>query len=107
MSLALGNGFQSIQGVDLSVEMLSACQRLGLNVRREDATEFVRQLPSGAYGIVSAFDFVEHLSRNDALALLRESRRLLRPAGVMLIKVPNGASPTVGECSPTLTTRRC
>jgi hypothetical protein len=77
--------------------MLSACQDVGLNVRREDATEFVQHLPSGAYGIVSAFDFLEHLSRNEALALLREARRLLAPAGVMFIKVPNGASPAVGD----------
>lgn len=97
MSLALRNGFRAVLGVDLSAEMLSACQDLGLDIRRDDATEFVRQLPSGAYGIVSAFDFLEHLPRNDALALLREARRLLGPAGVMFIKVPNGASPAVGD----------
>lgn len=97
MSLALRNGFRAVCGVDLSAEMLLACQELHLDVRREDATEIVHQLPSEAYGVVSAFDFLEHLPRNDALALLRETRRLLRPAGVMFIKVPNGASPVVGD----------
>jgi SAM-dependent methyltransferase len=97
MSLALRNGFRDVLGVDLSTEMLSACRALGLNVRRENATELVHELRSGTFGIVSAFDFLEHLPRNNALALLREARRLLGPAGVMLIKVPNGASPAVGD----------
>jgi SAM-dependent methyltransferase len=97
MSLALRNGYRDVMGVDLSAEMLSACRDLQLDVRREDATELVQQLPSAAYGIVSAFDFLEHLPRNEALALLRESRRLLGPAGVMFIKVPNGASVAVGD----------
>jgi 2-polyprenyl-3-methyl-5-hydroxy-6-metoxy-1,4-benzoquinol methylase len=97
MSLALKNGFQEVFGVDLSAEMLSACEALGLNVRREDATKSVRQLHSGAYGVVSAFDFLEHLPQSEALALLREGRRLLGPTGIMLIKVPNGASPAVGD----------
>jgi 2-polyprenyl-3-methyl-5-hydroxy-6-metoxy-1,4-benzoquinol methylase len=97
MSLALRNGFRPVLGVDLSAEMLSACQELKLDVRREDAIELVHQLPSGTYGVVSAFDFLEHLPRNDALALLRESRRLLASPGVMFIKVPNGASPVVSD----------
>jgi 2-polyprenyl-3-methyl-5-hydroxy-6-metoxy-1,4-benzoquinol methylase len=97
MSLAVGNGFREVLGVDLSAEMLSACEALGLNVRREDATQSVRRLPSGAYGVVSAFDFLEHLPQDEALALLRQARRLLAPAGVMFIKVPNGASPAVGD----------
>ena len=42
-------------------------------------------------------EVLEHLPQNEAHALLRESRRPLRPAGVMFIKVPNGASPAVGD----------
>lgn len=97
MSLALSNGFRSVRGVDLSEEMLSTCRALGLDVRREDAVQFVQNLPSSTYGIVSAFDFVEHLSRDDAFKLLREARRLLQSGGVMFIKVPNGASRAVGD----------
>jgi 2-polyprenyl-3-methyl-5-hydroxy-6-metoxy-1,4-benzoquinol methylase len=97
MSLAISNGFREVLGVDLSDEMLAACQANGLNVCRDDATESVRQLSSGAYGVVSAFDFLEHLPQNEALALLKEARRLLEPGGVMFIKVPNGASPAVGD----------
>jgi 2-polyprenyl-3-methyl-5-hydroxy-6-metoxy-1,4-benzoquinol methylase len=97
MSMALSSGFREVFGVDLSEEMLSACQDLGLNVRQDDATQFVQQLPAEAYGIISAFDFLEHLQQTEALDLLRQARRLLGPAGVMLIKVPNGASPCVGD----------
>jgi hypothetical protein len=68
-----------------------------LNLRRESATDSEGRLPSGALGVVSEFDFPEHLAQNDALALLRGAPRLLGPAGVMFIKVPNGASPAVGD----------
>jgi SAM-dependent methyltransferase len=97
MSLAIESGFGDVAGVDLSAEMLSTCRDLGLSVTCEDATGLVHRLPDGAYGVVSAFDFVEHLPRNQALELLREARRVLAPGGVMLIKVPNGASPSVGD----------
>jgi SAM-dependent methyltransferase len=97
MSLALKCGFTNVIGVDLSAEMLSACEEMGLRIYREDAIACARRLPTGAYGVVSAFDFLEHLRQNDLLELLREARRLLSPGGVMLIKIPNGASPVVGD----------
>jgi SAM-dependent methyltransferase len=97
MLSALRSGVCDVVGVDLSAEMLSACEALGLEVRRDDATESVRHLPSCAYGVASAFDVLEHLDRDEALALLRHTRRVLRPGGVMFIKFPNGASPAVGD----------
>jgi SAM-dependent methyltransferase len=97
MSMALAVGFVNVSGVDQSYEMLSSCRAVNLNVQLRDAVEYVRDLPEASFGIISAFDFVEHLTRATALALLREARRVLRPGGVMLIKVPNGASPCVGD----------
>jgi len=97
MSLAHAMGFRNVLGIDLSAEMLAACREVGLNVRLGDAIEFVDGLSSEAFDIVSAFDFVEHLARNDAFALLRDARRVLRPGGLMFIKVPNAASPHTGE----------
>jgi 2-polyprenyl-3-methyl-5-hydroxy-6-metoxy-1,4-benzoquinol methylase len=97
MSLAHASGFGNVSGVDLSAEMLSACHDAGLNVHQADAVEYVRNVQPDEFGIVSAFDFVEHLKREEALALLRAARRALQPGGVMLIKVPNGASPRVGD----------
>ena len=96
MSLALRNAFREVLGVDLSAEMLSACEALGLNVRA--TTRLIRCVNLlRARTKLYRLDFLEHLPQSEALALLRESRRLLGPAGVMFIKVPNGASPAVGD----------
>jgi SAM-dependent methyltransferase len=97
MTLAHDVGFRTVSGVDLSPEMLSSCREAGLAVTRGDARKYLGQLPDDTCGVVSAFDFIEHLSRNDALALLEDARRVLRPGGVMLLKLPNGASPAVGD----------
>src|SRR5205823_4679103 len=97
MSLAIAAGFRSVLGIDLSSEMLAACRQLGFDVRQEDAVAFIASAPTASFGVVSAFDFLEHLSRDSALGLLREARRIVTPDGVVLIKVPNGASPYVGD----------
>jgi len=97
MSLAHELGFRSVVGVDMSAEMLSACHDLSLDVRQDDATDFVRRMERESFGVVSAFDFLEHLTRNDALRMLRDVRRILKPSGIVLLKVPNGTSPCVGD----------
>ena len=97
MSLARDVGFRTIVGVDMSQEMLAGCRELAFDVRNEDAIDFIRRSAAESFGVVSAFDFLEHIQRNDALRLLRDVRRVLKPGGIALIKVPNGASPSVGD----------
>ncbi|HTV01708.1 MAG TPA: class I SAM-dependent methyltransferase [Luteitalea sp.] len=46
-------------------------------------------LPSGSADIAFASNFLEHLTREDILATLREVRRILRPDGRFLILQPN------------------
>jgi len=97
MSLAQDAGFKRILGVDLSDEMLASCQARGLDVRKDDAMAFITGAPQESFGVVSAFDFLEHLSKSDALDLLRQARRVVKPGGAVLLKVPNGSSPWVGD----------
>jgi SAM-dependent methyltransferase len=97
MSLAREVGFKRILGVDLSDEMLASCQARGLDVRKEDAMAFIKGALPESFGVVSAFDFLEHLAKADVLSLLRQIRRVVTPGGTVLIKVPNGGSPWVGD----------
>ena len=46
-------------------------------------------LPSAMADVVFASNFLEHLTREDILATLREVRRLLKPGGRFLILQPN------------------
>jgi SAM-dependent methyltransferase len=53
------------------------------------STAHVPSLADGTADIVFASNFLEHLSREDILATLREVRRLLKPGGRFLILQPN------------------
>lgn len=53
------------------------------------STSRVEALADGTADIVFASNFLEHLSRDDILATLREVRRLLKPGGRFLILQPN------------------
>jgi SAM-dependent methyltransferase len=53
------------------------------------STSRVDALDDGVADIVFASNFLEHLSREDILATLREVRRLLRPGGRFLVLQPN------------------
>ncbi len=53
------------------------------------STARVESLADGTADIVFASNFLEHLSREDILATLREVHRLLKPGGRFLILQPN------------------
>jgi len=81
------------RGVDASPEMLAVAERIGLAVEIGDAFAVLAKTPSGSLAVVSAFDLVEHFSRDNGFRLLREMRRVLQPGGLALLKLPNAASP--------------
>lgn len=53
------------------------------------STSRIEDLADGAADIVFASNFLEHLSREEILATLREVHRLLKPGGRFLILQPN------------------
>jgi 2-polyprenyl-3-methyl-5-hydroxy-6-metoxy-1,4-benzoquinol methylase len=58
--------------------------------------EFLERAPSASYDVVLAFDVFEHLTRPELLDASREIERILKPGGVLLLHLPNGASPYCG-----------
>jgi SAM-dependent methyltransferase len=53
------------------------------------STSRIAALPNGVADVVFASNFLEHLTREDILATLREVRRILTPTGQFLILQPN------------------
>jgi SAM-dependent methyltransferase len=90
-------GFQNAQGVDLSEEELDVARALGAdNVFQEDALSFLEKAPSSSLGLISAFNFFEHLTKAEILDLLAQIHRVLRPGGLLFAVTPNGLSPFSG-----------
>lgn len=72
-------------GVDLDQAQVTLARSIGLDARLGDATTAIG---ADRYGIIAAFDLIEHLSKNDAVALLLASQRALLPGGALIIQCP-------------------
>lgn len=92
------HGFSS-QGIDLDDDMLSSCRERHLDVQTAEAVSFLKQLPDESHTIVSAFHLVEHIPFDDLQELVKESLRVLKPAGILILETPNPENITVGTSS--------
>jgi SAM-dependent methyltransferase len=73
-------------GVDLSAEAVAFCRARGVTVARAD----VLALPfdDERFDVVTSFDVLYHRWVTDDAVALRELARVLRPGGVLLLRVP-------------------
>jgi 2-polyprenyl-3-methyl-5-hydroxy-6-metoxy-1,4-benzoquinol methylase len=92
LSFASDRGFETL-GVDGSDQMVAAARGMGLNVTKGDALQCLLSQASSSSDVVSIFDVLEHVDRNQGLELLKETERVLRPGGICVLKLPNAASP--------------
>lgn len=89
----------SASGIDQDDGMLSACRSRGLNVQTGDAIVHLKSLPNDSLSIVSGFHIAEHLTLDDVQTLIRESLRVLKPAGLLILEAPNTENLVVGTSS--------
>lgn len=87
------------RGVDLDGGMLQACLDRGLDARAEDALAALRALPGGSQIVISGFHIAEHLPFSELDALIKEARRVLVPAGILILETPNPENLRVGTSS--------
>ena len=88
LELLTEQGF-SAQGIDLDDGMLSACRKRNLNVQTSEAVTFLKMLPDESQVIISGFHLAEHIPFNDLQELVKESIRVLKPAGILILETPN------------------
>jgi SAM-dependent methyltransferase len=90
-------GFRRTTGVELDQEQLNAARPFvhGALVAG-DVLEYLGGCPTASVDLVSAVNFLEHLSKDTLLSLLREIRRVLRAGGSLVAMVPNAVSPFGG-----------
>ena len=93
MSLAREYGYDPVEGVDLSTEMLATASALGLKVRAADVFSEVENTETESCSVVSLFDLLEHFSKEDGFRLLKGIHRILKPGGTLLLKLPKAYTP--------------
>lgn len=76
-------------GVDLDRGMLSACTERGLAVSEKDAITALHELSDESQTIVSGFHIAEHLPFDVLSDLMKESYRVLKPGGFLILETPN------------------
>ncbi len=82
----------AVTGIEAIISLAKAAMQRGHDVRIGDAVALLPTL-DGEFDLVVAFDLFEHLSVNELLDLFANIRRILSPAGKILARFPNGASP--------------
>lgn len=89
-------GHTQLQGLDSSPSQARLAQQLGFNVIQQDATAYLQKREKG-FGLITALDFMEHLTRNKLLEFLDAALGALQPGGQVIFQTPNGESPWVGN----------
>ena len=80
------------RGVDTNERSVSDLRQRGLNVTLGAIPECFADIEDGSLGAVLAMHVVEHLPVEAFFALFRESARVLRAGGLLMIETPNAES---------------
>jgi len=86
------HGYSEIIGYDNDARQIERASALGLPVVRRDAMEILAE-DSRSYGLISSLDFVEHLSRDEALRFIGLCHERLVPGGVFVLRTPSADGP--------------
>jgi len=73
-------------GVDLAEEALRFCRRRGVVVTRAELLSL--PFPDAAFDCVTSFDVIYHLWVRDDVQAVAEMARVLRPGGLLILRVP-------------------
>jgi SAM-dependent methyltransferase len=73
-------------GIDLAPEAIRFCRERGVTVAR--ASLLALPFPAASFDAVTSFDVIYHDWVTDDRAAVREMARVLRPGGVLLVRVP-------------------
>jgi 2-polyprenyl-3-methyl-5-hydroxy-6-metoxy-1,4-benzoquinol methylase len=83
-------GYTNVRGLDLSPAQVSRATARGLPVAEADAFAFLGGVRD-ELDVILAFDFIEHLDRDELFAFLDAVRVALRPGGRLIVKTPNAS----------------
>jgi len=85
-------GYSNIQGIDLDEKQVELAKILGLPASECDAFELLSD-EKQSFDLISSLDFIEHISKDDAVRFLSLSYQRLKPRGVLLLRAPCGDGP--------------
>ena len=88
--------YNRIVGVDSSREQIDLARQVGVTVFHNEVNAWLSEQPDATQQTIVAIDFIEHISKDEMMVFLKESRRVLVDGGCLILRYPNGDSPLVG-----------
>lgn len=86
------NGYENLTGVDLSPSQIAVARARSVGrIQESDCLSFAQDSGESAFDVVFTFDVIEHLTREELMALGKEIRRILAPGARWIIHAPNAA----------------
>ncbi len=85
-------GYHNLTGVDLSAEQVDLARQVTADVVVENALAFLPRNQQ-KFDLITAFDLIEHLQKDEVINFLDLAADSLRPGGRLILQTPNADSP--------------
>ena len=86
-------GYTAVEGIDGDPGQVALARELGLPARVGDAIAAVEEKVPGSVARICSVDFIEHLSREEAIRFCAAAARALAPGGLLLLRTPSADGP--------------
>ena len=85
-------GYDNIRGYDFDESQVGLAKLLDLPAETKDIFNVLAE-SKNTYDLISSFDFIEHISKDDALKFLEQCRYKLNQNGVLILRTPCADGP--------------
>ena len=86
------NGYLNIEGIDSDEKQIALAKLMNLPAELGDAFKVLSSTQK-SYDLISSLDFIEHLSKDDALEFLQMCHQNLNVGGRLILRVPCADGP--------------
>lgn len=90
-------GFSNLHGVDVSAEQIERARRVLPGAVTGQMAEYLKTFPDGHFALITLFDVIEHLRKDEILGLMDLISAKLLAGGVFIAHCPNGDSPMAAQ----------
>lgn len=93
LSMLQEAGFTNVAGVDVSDAQLEVARQMGVHeVVKADINGYLRSHRE-MFDAITGIDIIEHLSKDELVALLKDVMEALKPGGCAVFRTPNADAP--------------
>lgn len=98
LEIMLENNYPT-KGVEFNQLLVEKSVQAGFDVVHADGLDYMQMLEKDSISVVISFHLIEHLPSNKLLGFIRESHRIIKPGGLIILETPNPENIFVGSCN--------